>query len=171
MKPFLTLIAALILTIVANAQQWSEITMRGRLTEINLTDSSEHILHDVPIEIWKDDSLSSVLYSDEKGRYKFSLPFFHSYEIRYGREPYVQKTVVVDALDFAQSTMERGFKLEIDISLFEAQEGLDMNFLKEEPIAVAAYNKQENTVVWNAEHIERIQEKMRLSAVALANKK
>ena len=75
MKPFLTLIAALILTIVANAQQWSEITMRGRLTEINLTDSSEHILNDVPIEIWKDDSLSSVLYSDEKGHYKFSQAF------------------------------------------------------------------------------------------------
>jgi hypothetical protein len=171
MKTISTLFAVIILTIASQAQQWSEITMRGRLTEINLSDSSEHILNDVAIEIWTDDSLTSVLYSDEKGRYKFSLPFFHSYEIRYGRDPLVQKTVLVDATDFAQSTMERGFKLEIDMALFEQQEGLKMEFLKKEPVAIASYSKQEDTVIWNAEHIERIQEKIRQSALAFESKK
>jgi hypothetical protein len=171
MKSFLALFTAIVLTIVAQAQHWSEITMRGRLTKINLSDSSEHILRDMPIEIWTDDSLTSVLYTDEKGRYKFSLPFFNSYQIKYGREPFVQKTVLVDATDFAQSTMERGFKLEIDMALFEEKEGLKVDFLKNEPVAIASFNKQENTVVWNSEHIERIQERIRQSALAFESKK
>jgi hypothetical protein len=78
---------------------------------------------------------------------------------------------LVDATDFAKSTMERGFKLEIDMALFEEKEGLKVDFLKNEPVAIASFNKQENTVVWNSEHIERIQERIRQSALAFESKK
>jgi len=162
MKPYSVLIALLLLCIASQAQtQWSEITMKGRVSKINLSDSTEHLLNDTPIEIWVDDSLSSTIYTDEKGRYKFSLPFFHNYELKYGREPFVQKSVEIDATDFSQTTMTRGFRLEIDITLFEDFEVPEFGFLSREPVAIASYNKVEDTVIWNAEHTETINQKIR----------
>lgn len=147
--------------------QESSVILQGKILHMNLTDSSEAGLADIPVEIWSDDSLLATIFSQDKGKYKFSLPFFHHYMIKYGGGDHIVKMVEVDASDFAQQTRMRGYILDVDIILFDSGLVDGLEFLEQEPIAKALYSKAENTVVWEAERTEemnaRINDKIQYS--------
>ncbi|MEY3397570.1 MAG: hypothetical protein RL220_164 [Bacteroidota bacterium] len=156
---------ALIFCFETEAQdpRWNQINMTGRITQLSLPDSAEFQAGGLPVEIWSDDSLTTVIYADNRGRYSFSLPFFHRYQIRYGGSDYVQKTVEIDATDFSQGTMTRGYTLDIDMALFKSDPKHPISIAG--PVARAAYDKKSDAVLWDAAHTEKVR-KATLQAIA-----
>ncbi len=136
------------------------ITLKGKLTELNMADSTEKCLSEMAIEVWSDGALMLVIYTQERGKYKIDLPFYHQYRIKYGNQDFVQKMIDVDATDFAQHTQKRGYELALDITLFKQKYVSGFEFLKETPIATASYSKEEDMVVWNTQHITQMNMQM-----------
>lgn len=136
------------------------ITLNGRVSELNLIDSSEKNLAELPIEIWQGDSLLMTLKTSEKGKYSIQLPFYHFYTVKYGCAPYIRKMIEVDATDFSQYSQKRGYTISLDITLFSKEQCKGFEFLETTPIARASYNKEKDNVVWNAQHIYNIHERI-----------
>ena len=159
MNLFTTLVTLCIVTGSAWGQK-NCITLQGKTFEASLTDSTEVALMDIPIEIWADDSILAVIYSQDKGRYKFSLPFFHRYRVRYGGGNLISKWVEIDANNFVMPTRYKGYTLDIDIVLFKAGLVKGLEFLDTDPIARAYFSPTEKTVVWDIDLTERMNRKL-----------
>ncbi|MFN0032900.1 MAG: hypothetical protein ACKVOR_12135 [Flavobacteriales bacterium] len=136
------------------------VTLNGKIFELNLADSTEKHLAGIPVEIWQEDSLIATILTNEKGKYSAQLPFYHMYTVKYGHAPYVRKMIEVDATDFAQHTQKRGYTISIDITLFTKEQCKGFDFLETVPIARASYSKEEDSVVWNTQHIYNIHERI-----------
>lgn len=140
------------------------VRLTGRVTELTLADSSEVFLAGAQIEIWSSGELLSTIESNVKGRYDSRLSFFKSYVVKYKRDGYVMKMVEIDATDFAEQSRDRGFIIELDMTLFRMYPGCKkFEFLGEIPIAKASYNKREGTLVWDNSHTSRVNERIRVA--------
>lgn len=168
MKPLLTLLflfPGVLPHVLAQDQSGRSVVLMGKMTEVRLTDSVETVLPGATVEIWARGELLSSVKTGNKGRYSCMLPYFNTYLVKYLSDGFVTKMVEVDATDFAQETRERGFTLEVDITLFRSFAGCrDFEFLGEVPVARARFNKRENTVVWDQDYVERINNRIRLAA-------
>jgi len=163
----IALLFGLISSSLAQTSDSHSVVLNGRVSELSLLDSSEKFMSGATIEIWSSDELLDSITTNQKGRYECRLPYFGSYLIKYKSEGFVMKMVEIDATDFARETRVRGFTLEVDMTLFKKQPGCrEFEFLGEVPIGKASFNKRENTVVWDGEHTEAINSRIRLAAAS-----
>jgi hypothetical protein len=160
-------------TLNAEAQADAEtqaVRLTGRVMEMSLNDSTESFMQQALVEIWSNGELLSTMETNSKGRYDCKLAFFNSYIVKYRKDGFVQKMVEIDATDFARESRERGFTMEVDMTLFRRQPGCrEFEFLGEIPIARASYNKRANTLVWDKRYTKEMNERLR-SAVAECRK-
>lgn len=146
------------------------VRLTGRVMEIFLKDSSESIMPQASVEIWSNGEMLTTIETNSKGRYDCKLAFFNSYVVKYKKDGFVQKMVAIDATDFARESRERGFTIEVDMTLFKRQPGCrEFEFLGEIPIARASYNKRANTLVWDKRYIQEMNDRL-VSAVAECRK-
>lgn len=166
------LLSLLVLFIVSFAPLWSQsgpqkfVLLTGVVTKLDMQDSTETTVSNVPVEIWANGELLATVTTASKGKYQYRLPFYNTYIIKYGAWPYVSKMVEIDASDFSKDAQSRGFEMNIDIVLFEDRGNKQLEFLKETPVAKAAYNKRNRTVVWDIDHTESVNQRMRTAMSA-----
>ena len=168
-------ILCLVFSGALNAQAQADAEMQsvrltGRVMEIFLNDSSESFMPDASVEIWSNGEILSTIETNSKGRYDCKLAFFNSYVVKYKKEGFVQKMVAIDATDFALESRERGFTIEVDMTLFRRHPGCrELEFLGEIPIARASYSKRANTLLWDKGYTQKMNERLH-SAVAECRK-
>lgn len=162
------LFALLVYAIPAEAQSGTRtVLLTGRVSEISLKDSSEKYLAGARVEIWtRGEKLSSV-NTTAKGLYSCRLDYFNSYIVKYYAEGLVTKMVEIDATDFARETRERGFTMEVDMTLFKKTPGCrEFEFLGDMPIGKARYSKRANTVVWDNDYTDEVNHRIRSAAAS-----
>jgi hypothetical protein len=145
-----------------NNEKKKLVDLHGVVSYMHMPDSSETELADIAIEIWSEGQMIAVTKSDQKGRYRYKLPFYHNYHIKYGQKPYLTKIVEIDATDFSYEAQERGYEIEVDIALIIGRDNPALDFLKNTPIARAAYSKKDNRLEWDVEYVERMNNKLGL---------
>jgi hypothetical protein len=169
MKQLITLLVAFSLMISvtwAQAGPRKFVLLTGVVTKLDMRDSSETPVNNVPVEIWANGELLATITTASKGRYQYRLPFYNTYMIKFGAWPYVTKMVEIDASDFTKEAQTRGFEMNIDIVLFEDRGNKQLDFLKETPVAKAAYSKRNRTVIWDIDHTESVNQRMRTAMSA-----
>jgi hypothetical protein len=146
------------------------VRLTGRVMEMSLNDSTESFMQQASVEIWSNGEMLSTMETNSKGRYDCKLAFFNSYIVKYKKDGFVQKMVEIDATDFARESRERGFTIEVDMTLFKRQPGCrEFEFLGEIPIARASYSKRANTLVWDKRYTKEMNDRLR-TAVAECRK-
>jgi hypothetical protein len=173
MKNSILFFCCLVLTgarLTGQGSAGGSVRLSGKVTELSMIDSAERTMSGASIEVWSRGEKLMTVPTGVKGRYQCNLPFFNTYQIKYLAPEFVTKMVDIDATDFARETRERGFNIEVDMTLFRKEAGcVEFDFLSETPVAKARYNKKENTVVWDQDHIERMNGKIR-NAMATCRK-
>jgi hypothetical protein len=174
MKHLIAIALTLFTLGVANAQSKSSggkqyVFLHGVITKLNIVDSTEVPAAGIPIEIWANGDLLTTVMSGQKGRYKYKLPFYSRYTIKYGSVPYVKKMIEIDASDFARKSQKRGFEMNIDIALFEDRGYPGLDFLLQTPVAKAEYSRRMNTVKWDGRHTEAVNDRIK-TAIATFQK-
>jgi hypothetical protein len=94
------------------------------------------------------------------GKYEFVLGFNSNYKIIYNYPNYVSKYLTIDANDIPEKDRIGGFEMNIDMTLFEVIEGLDVSIL-EEPIGKANFDNKRGEMSWDMAYTNMMQKKIR----------
>lgn len=151
--------------VLSTALAWCQkpegkLVLYGSTLQLNLSDSSESRQGFVPIEILQDDSAYLRVISTRSARYEEILPFGHVYKVIYGGELFQSKSVEIDVSDVSGSALKRGFRLEIDMVLFEKQSA-SLAHLLQEPVAKAEYNSKEKMILFDADYTEEMYQRLK----------
>jgi len=162
------LIALLFLTTASYAQSGKRnVQLTGRVSEVLLKDSSERVLSNARVEIWTRGELLSSVQANSKGMYTCRLDYSNSYLVKYIADGFVTKMVEVDATDFLRESRDRGFTMEVDMTLFRKSSGCrEFEFLGDTPIGRARYSKRANTVVWDRDYTNEVNFRIRTAAAS-----
>lgn len=136
------------------------INFYGKITRMNLKDSTEKPLDGVKIEFWSSGELLGEFTSIKKGGYTYNLPFRKTYTVKYIANQYVTKIIEVDIDKFYDEADKRGLKMQIDVALFKDSGFLGLDFMKEVPVAKAEYIPRKKTLVWDDKYRKNIQARM-----------
>jgi hypothetical protein len=85
------------------------------------------------VTVIQDGEIYVAFNADEKGKYLFNLPINHTYEVFYGGNKYVNKSIAIDARNLSKKKI--GHTVELNMGLFDHYAGVDYSFLQA-PIAV-----------------------------------
>lgn len=120
----------------------------GRTLELNLLDSSESKVGQIPLRIFKNDSLFLETESTKAGKYNCFLPFGHKYQVHYGKAPYVAKVIVFDLTKVGGKTERKGYSLDLDMAIFQSEDPM-LKLLHQEPVAKAEYTKRPDLIIFD----------------------
>lgn len=172
MKKVLTLVLlAAAMTVGAQMPLGEMITFHGKLTKMDLKDSTEKPLEGGRVEFWHNNELMGAAISVKKGLYTCSLPFRKEYVVKYGTEPFVTKVVYVDLQKFFDEAEDKALKMEIDVALFErGKMGDILDFMTDTPVAKAQYHARKKTLVWDEKYQRTVQARMSSILASYTNK-
>ncbi len=136
------------------------LNLYGKTFELSLSDSSENTVGRIPIEVFHGDSLLSTYSSSLKGKYNCVLEFGRKYNVVYGGGKYFQKSIEIDLTKVNTKTQKKGYRLEIDMTLFESDNNQVFGFLRELPIAKASFNKKGDMIIFEEKHTEDMYNKL-----------
>jgi tetratricopeptide (TPR) repeat protein len=94
------------------------------------------------------------------GKYEFVLDFNRTYKIVYNYPNYVSKYLTIDATDIPEKDRIGGFEMNIDMTLFEEIDGLDVSIL-EEPIGKANFDNKRGEMSWDMAYTDMMQKKIK----------
>lgn len=160
---------SLIPGIMMSQKDVKSFTFKGQVLELSLKDSSEKGVMGIPIEIWSGDELIATIESGPKGKYSVSLVYYPNYRIKFGKAPYVNKIVEIDAKGFSRAAEFGVVNLDLDIQLFKNAGYLGMDFMDYTPVAIAKFNKKKGIVEWDLDYADQIC--ARVNGIIQANKK
>ena len=113
-------------------------------------------LDGVQIIVYKDGGQFDVYNSGTSGKYEFNLPLGFVYDVKFTKQDYLSKIVRVDTRNIPEEDKAGGFETNMNGELFKAPEGFNTDILKE-PMAVASFNSQTNTLEFDFEYSEKRQ--------------
>jgi hypothetical protein len=85
------------------------------------------------------------------GRYELNLMEVRTYRITYDAPGHVSKIVEVDMAGPSDDGWKTGYGMNVDISLLEHQEGMDLSLFAE-PFGRAAYVEGSDVFEWDTDH-------------------
>ncbi|MCB0762230.1 MAG: hypothetical protein KDC12_11960 [Flavobacteriales bacterium] len=139
----------------------------GRIQELNLADSSETKVGEIPLRILRDGELFERTQSSKSGKYQVFLPFGSVYDVSFGDSVFVAKILRFDLTGVGGKVARKGFSLQLDISLFHSEDE-QLLLLHREPVAVAAYLKKPDMIVFDPNYSD---ERNRLISLRLSELK
>jgi hypothetical protein len=113
----------------------------------------------VRIDVYQGGELHDSYTTSSNGRYEFTQPLDYLYEIHFSREGYVSKYVEFDTRDIPDEDKRGGFKCNMDMTLFEWEEGGNYQAL-EKPIGKAEFNPKENSIAFDFPHTAMVQQQL-----------
>lgn len=93
------------------------------------------------------------------GKYEFFLELGQEYELSFNRPGWVSKKVYMDSRNIPEEDIGAGFSMNIEMSLFEEVEGLDIKIL-EQPIGKAKYNPNTGAIEFDFEYTQKIKDEL-----------
>jgi len=110
----------------------------------------------VTISILEDDVNFNTVTSNSSGKYEFVIGFEHVYKIIYTYPNYVTKYLTIDTRYVPEDEREGGYEMNIDMTLFQEIEGLDISIL-DNPIGKAQYDSNEGRMGWDMAYTRQMQ--------------
>lgn len=93
------------------------------------------------------------------GKYEFFLELGKEYELAFSRPGWVGKKVYMDSRNIPEEDIGAGFSMNIEMSLFEEVEGLDIKIL-DQPIGKAKYNPNTGAIEFDFEYTQKIKDEL-----------
>jgi hypothetical protein len=110
----------------------------------------------VKINILEDNVNYNSVSSNSSGKYEFVIGFDHVYKIIYTYPNYVTKYLTVDTRYVPEDEKAGGYEMNIDMTLFQEIEGLDVSIL-ENPIGKAQFDVNEGRMGWDMDYTRQMQ--------------
>lgn len=110
----------------------------------------------VEITIYQDGTNYSTHKSNSSGKYEFVIGFEHEYKIVYTYPNYVTKYLTIDTRYVPDEEKEGGYEMNIDMTLFNIIEGLDVSIL-ENPIGKAEFDVAGGRMGWDMDYTRKMQ--------------
>lgn len=137
--------------------------------KVTSVEKMRKILPQTTVVLYRDNKkIDSVVL--EKGRYKVEIDTGYVYKIIFSKEGYVSKSIVVNTKDAPQKYKKRA-KLKLDIGLFHQKEGLNVSFLRTEPIGYARYDFVSEKMEWDRDYLDKMKGKIVRATLDYAKKK
>ncbi|MFN3918321.1 MAG: hypothetical protein ACK4K0_11375 [Flavobacteriales bacterium] len=105
----------------------------------------------------------------QSGRAFFSLDTGRVYRVIFYRNSYATKFLYIDTRNVPKNYNPKTIKIEV--ALFREKEGLDVEFLKTQPMGIAAYDDISKKIDWNRDYSRMITEKIIQATLEYARKK
>lgn len=113
----------------------------------------------VDVVVYQDGVEYDRMTTNARAEYDFSLPLRHDYVFSYEIPGYGNKRIQVDASGVPPEDLKGGFKLDLDMTLFELVDGFDTSIL-EDPFGKAAFDPVKNTVAFDYDYTSRMKNRV-----------
>lgn len=113
----------------------------------------------VEVVVYQDGQEFDRLSTNDRAEYDFSLPLRHDYTFSFEMPGYGNKRIQVDASGVPPEDLKGGFKLDLDMTLFELVEGFDTGIL-EDPYGRASFDPVKNTVAFDFDYTNRMRNRV-----------
>ena len=104
------------------------------------------------------------------GRYFYDLKKDHKYKVEFSKTGYVSKFLIIDTFDLPEDYKKKS-SIKVDVGLFTEKKDLDVAFLKERPIGIAAYDDIEKKIEWNRDYTKMVIEELIKATLSYSDKK
>lgn len=139
--PFLALVVIMWLPpVIANAQN-GDIFITGSVKN----DESAKKMGDIKITVKQDGTSFDQIETSGNGKYEFTFPLGHVYDISFQRDGFITKTIRFNTKDIPEEDQAGGFRADLDMSMVEKPDGFDEE-VTEEPIGIASFDEQKNAI-------------------------
>ncbi len=126
--------------------------IHGEVIEIDPIGMEERDAVGTQIIVYQEGEIYVAFNTDEKGKYTFNLPVGYNYEVVYGGEKYVNKTVKGDGNNIPKKRY--GYDVELDMGVFSRYEGVDYEFL-ESPVALIPFDSTNGKMIFDEDHSKK----------------
>ncbi len=116
-------------------------------------------LENVTITAYHNGAKVDEYVTRNNGKYEFFLDLGKEYDIRFNRSGFVGKSVYMDSRNIPEEDVGAGFSMNIEMSLFEELEGLDVKIL-EQPIGKAKYNPNTGALEFDFAYTQKIKDEI-----------
>jgi len=113
----------------------------------------------VEVVVYQDGVEFDRLTTNARAEYDFSFPLRHDYTFSFEFPGYGNKRIQVDASGVPPEDLKGGFKLDLDMTLFELVDGFDTSIL-EDPYGKAAFDPVKNTVSFDFDYTNRMKNRV-----------
>jgi len=144
--------------------QQEALLLRGPLKD----DITLKKLDGVQVLVFQNGNQFDVIEAGTSGKVNIEVPLGFSYDFKFSREGYVSKILRFDTRNIPTEDKAGGFQIDLDIRLFPMIEGFNTDIMKE-PIGVASFVAQENNILFDLKHTERVQSKIKAEFDRLKN--
>ncbi|MFZ6051167.1 hypothetical protein [Halocola ammonii] len=139
--PLLVLLLTFALAPVSAVAQNGDIFIIGSVKD----DETGKKLGDVEITVLRDGNSFDQIETSGNGKYEFTLPLNHVYDIEFDKEGYISKIIRFDTKGIPEEDQFGGFRADLDMSMIEKPEGFD-DSVTEEPLGIASFDEQKNSI-------------------------
>lgn len=160
-KPFHSLLLSRILAVVLVLFGLHGIAQDGIL-DIHGTvknEASRKNMEGVQVKVVQDGKEYDTYTTAGNGRYGFNLPLGHKYMFTFSADGMVYKKIEINTKGIPPEDMAGGFKLNMDMTLFDMIEGFDMKIM-EAPLGKAAFDPIRNSVEFDYDYTGQMQQKI-----------
>ncbi len=141
-----------------------DIHIYGTVKEVE----TNHKMESVIVQVTQDGKSFDSYTTSGSSKFEFDLPLGHLYNIKFSKDGYIGKKIEINTKYIPEEDQEGGFKLDLDMSLFEYIEGFDESIL-EEPIGIAAYDAGRNSIEFDFDYTRQIMNKVEAEKIRLQN--
>lgn len=113
----------------------------------------------VEVVVYQDGVEFDRLTTNARAEYDFSFPLRHDYTFSFEFPGYGNKRIQVDASGVPPEDLKGGFKLDLDMTLFELVDGFDTSIL-EDPYGKASFDPVKNTVAFDFDYTNRMKNRV-----------
>jgi hypothetical protein len=109
-------------------------------------------LNGVQVKLFCNDSLVDSSAVAGKGKSEYTLKPNYTYQLKFSKQGYEPKFVEVNTSDIPPKFKDKKFTIKIEMNLFQKMEGLEVDFLKTEPVGKSRFNIEEEAFRWDFEY-------------------
>lgn len=156
MRKILFLIIFVISAVAAVSGQ--EVVYEGRLTDMDSGDD----LSGVTVSAVANGSVVYSTSTGRRGNYLVKLPVGTEYIVKYEKNGYVTKVMLVNVSGVNEEDLPIGGKImpPVDIDLFKNRESVDFSFLEQEPVVEWDYDERKMLMDWDRQVYNRMKKKI-----------
>lgn len=116
-------------------------------------------LGDITISAWENGRKVDTYVTSGNGKYEFFLDLGREYEVKFEGKGLVAKKVYMDSRNIPEEDVGAGFSMNIEMSLFQEVEGLDVSVL-DKPIGKANYNPNTGALEFDFAYTQEIKDEL-----------
>ncbi|MFK7757442.1 MAG: hypothetical protein AB8B53_10975 [Flavobacteriales bacterium] len=131
-------------------------------------ESTNQKMDNVEVQVFQDGKLLDSYATSGNSKYEFQVSLGHLYLFKFSKSGFVNKSVEVNTKNIPEEDQEGGFKLNMDMTLFEYVEGFNESIM-DEPLGKAGYDVNMNDITFNLGHTTQMKNKITAERERLEN--